>query len=339
MVTGELDEALLRLHGHGPEFNGYLSNHGPMVVEALWRHGRTDRIHRWTDGYLQRLDDAPATGRPFAPQEWRSALGDPHRAADWIAHMRAELGEHPWPEVLALWWPRLLPGIAAGATHGVIRVGHAVSAVRQADTAPRVDELAHALAYWGMRWQPVPIAEPAGRLSPSQVLSALPVVADQSGGIRDRLAQLPDTPGFVQAASDLAADTGAPEGVPAELARVVDAAVSGYAGWAPGNATMLVHAATAPNAVLMTLPSLPSDLWAESFTAAWSATAAVIAAYRPATAAVPMPGPSAEDMFDVTVAAGSEHMIKFADTAQASYLRTGDPAAMAAIGQAVRLEA
>jgi hypothetical protein len=31
------------------------------------------------------------------------------------------VAERPWREVLATWWPRLLHGIAAGATHGVIK--------------------------------------------------------------------------------------------------------------------------------------------------------------------------------------------------------------------------
>ncbi|MGW8882260.1 questin oxidase family protein, partial [Streptomyces mirabilis] len=39
-TSGTLDEALERLHSSGPERNGWLSNHGPMAVEALVRHGQ-----------------------------------------------------------------------------------------------------------------------------------------------------------------------------------------------------------------------------------------------------------------------------------------------------------
>lgn len=42
-TAGTYDEALERLHRTGPEFDGYLSNHGPMVVEALSRRGCTTR--------------------------------------------------------------------------------------------------------------------------------------------------------------------------------------------------------------------------------------------------------------------------------------------------------
>ena len=31
--TGTLDEAYQRLHDTGPEFNGWLSNHGPMAAD------------------------------------------------------------------------------------------------------------------------------------------------------------------------------------------------------------------------------------------------------------------------------------------------------------------
>ena len=34
-VTGTLDEAYQRLHATGPEFDGWLSNHGPMAAEAM----------------------------------------------------------------------------------------------------------------------------------------------------------------------------------------------------------------------------------------------------------------------------------------------------------------
>ena len=39
-TTGILDEAYQRLHQTGPEFDGWLSNHGPMAAEAMVRHGR-----------------------------------------------------------------------------------------------------------------------------------------------------------------------------------------------------------------------------------------------------------------------------------------------------------
>ena len=116
MSDGILDEAYERLHRTGPEYQGWLSNHGPMAVEALVRHGHQSRVHRWLDGYLGRLDEVPRGLHPI--DDWRAALGDVKRAGDWLTYFDRQLREHPWREVLGTWWPRLLPGIAAGATHG-----------------------------------------------------------------------------------------------------------------------------------------------------------------------------------------------------------------------------
>jgi hypothetical protein len=108
---------------------------------------------------------------------------------------------------------------------------------------------------------------------------------------------------------------------------------------------MLVHAATAPNAVLLALPSLPERLWPDSFDAAWTATAAVVAAYRPAEPA-PAPQPRdgaddswAHDSWERAVADGGEHIVKLADTALSAVECTGDLIGLAAIDTAIRLEA
>ncbi|GAB3949234.1 hypothetical protein GCM10027614_47660 [Micromonospora vulcania] len=93
MSDGILDEAYERLHHTGPEYEGWLSNHGPMAVEALARHGHQQRVHRWLDHYLGRLDELPRGLRPI--DDWRAALGDPKRAGDWLAYFDRQLREHP----------------------------------------------------------------------------------------------------------------------------------------------------------------------------------------------------------------------------------------------------
>ena len=129
-----------------------------------------------------------------------------------------------------------------------------------------------------MRWQRVPVVVPRGAGLSGRGARPRAAVADQSGGIRPRLAQLEST-----RATSHRRVTGAGTDVLRDLEALVDAVVLRYARWAHGNPTMLVHAATAPNAVLRTLPSLPVELWQPSYAAAWSASAAVIAAYRPST--------------------------------------------------------
>jgi Questin oxidase-like len=339
--AGTYDEALERLHQTGPEFDGYLSNHGPMVVEALARMDYERAVQPWTDGYLRRLDEMPRSSLQIDPADWQGALGDVSRTADWIALFARELGQQRWPDVLGRWWPRLLPGIAAGATHGVIRVGHAVSALRQLETAPRTLELAHALGYWAARWQPVPKIHAAGTVQAGELVETMPRVAVQEGGIRDRLAQLSSTSGWADRAAALAAPRD-DSVLPAALDTLVDSVVSAYPRMAHGNATMLVHAATAPNAVSRALPSLPQQMWRVSYDAAWSASAAVLAAYRPARARDDLVLDHTADPHDTFAAAvqnGSEHVIKLADTALRSHERTADPAALEAVRTAIRLDA
>ena len=338
-TTGTYDDALERFHRTGPEFDGYLSNHGPMVVEVLARRNQDPLIDRWTDRYLRRLDELPRGGWPIDPLHWQDALGEPARSADWIELLQREVDQETWRNVLARWWPRLLPGIAAGATHGVIRVGHAVRALGEAESAPRIAELAHALGYWAARWQPTPSIRPVGTRSPSDLVALVPRVACQESGIRDRLAQLEATAGWADQVATLAAPV-ADEAIPAAIENIVDAVVAMYPRFARGNPTMLVHAATAPNAVAMTLSSLPKSLWRSSFEATWSVSAAVIAAYAPVTPHDAVPAaPTPEGVLEQALTHGGEHVIKFTDTALASHYRTGNPIALSAAVTAVTLDA
>ncbi|MCO1596437.1 questin oxidase family protein [Micromonospora sp. RHAY321] len=351
MSDGILDEAYERLHRTGPEYEGWLSNHGPMAVEALARHGHQQRVHRWLDDYLGRLDDLPRGLRPI--DDWREALGDPKRAGDWLAHFDRELREHPWREVLGTWWPRLLPGIAAGATHGVIRVGHAVRALDTADANPqRLTELGQALGYWAARWQPVPgadgILDPAassehhsaeaGGPDVAAALAALPRIDDRSGGILDRLGRLRGVPRWEPALAALR-----PARTPAEaergLATLVHRAGLDYLRFGHAAPVMLVHAVTAPTAVLRTLPALDRALWAPSLAAAWAATAAVTSVYAPTDGIAPptVPAATPAEVFARAARHGDAHVVKLADAVLDAHAATGDDRLLGAAGYAGQL--
>jgi hypothetical protein len=128
------------------------------------------------------------------------------------------------------------------------------------------------------------------------------------------------------------------EAVRHRLEGIVTAAVLRHHTHGYGNAVMLVHAATAPAAVLRTLPALPPALHRPSLDAAWAATAAVTAAYSPAEA---RPGPvAAADPAGVMQRAaddGDAHAIKFADAAVEAYGFAGDPGLLAAADHATAL--
>lgn len=346
MTSDSLSEAYHRLHRTGPEFDG-LSNHGPMAVEVLVRRGRADEVQRWVDAYIGRLEELPTGGDLITDATWRDAIGDPRRIGAWTAYLTRQASERPWPDLLATWWPRLLGGVVAGTTHGLIRVGHAVRALRAgpADPDPQaVTELAHGLAYWAARWQPVPgAAPPVGRLDATSALDAVPPIAEQRGNVASRLAQLAALRGWPAATGALRPPTD-PADARARLADLVDAATRRYLTHGHGSPVLLVHTATAPNAVLHTLPALPEALWADGLAAAWSVSAALTAAYAPplgaprATLPSSLSGPDAAgEILDRALAHGDPHVIKFADTAAEVHARTGDPDALAAAARVITL--
>jgi hypothetical protein len=333
MTDSTLDEALQRLRDTGPERDGWLSNHAPMAVEALAHNGHGEEIDRWIDAYRDRLEEAPRGITPIPRQEWRDPLGDPTRTGDWIAFFARETRETPWRHVLATWWPRLLPGIAAGATHGVIRVGHAVRALLDEETTPRVDELGQGLAYWASRWQPLAAAGrgPYRSSDPRSALDAVPRVPDQRFGIRNRLAQLADLPGWPEAAGRVPGEGE----VQHRLRAIVTAAVLRHGEYGYANALMLVHSATAPAAVLRTLPALPSSMAEPSLEAAWAASAAVIAAYSPSEPrACRTEATDPEETIARAAESGDPHAIKFADAAVEMWRAGPDPRLLAVADQA-----
>ncbi|MFF7679826.1 questin oxidase family protein [Actinacidiphila glaucinigra] len=329
-TTGTLDEALQRLHGSGPERLGRLTNHAPMAVEALTARGQAASVHRWLDLYARKLEEFPSGVEPVTAAGWRSALGDPRRAADWIDYFGREIAEHPWREVLTQWWPRLLPGMFGGSTHPVIRVGHAVRTLLAGEaTAPRLAELAHGLGYWAARHHPVAgLAPLPGAGGAAAALDAVAPIAVRDGGFPARLGRVTGLPVWAASVTD-------PDEARTRLTELVRAATHRYATHGHGEETMLVHAATAPNAVLRTLPALPRALWVPSLRAAWTASAAVTAMYAPDAPVVYTPPGTftPEEVFERALAHGDEHVLKLTDTA----LDVGDEQALAAALRSVEL--
>jgi hypothetical protein len=217
-----------------------------------------------------------------------------------------------------------------GSTHPVIRVGHAVRTLLAGEaTEPRLTELAHGLGYWAASHRPVtaPAALP-GAASAAAALDSVPPIAVRDGGFPVRLDRVRALPSWADAVTE-------PADARRRLAELVRAATHRYATHGHGDATMLVHAATAPNAVLRTLPALPRALWPSSLRAAWTASAAVTAMYAPAAPAdwTPPAGLTPEEVFERALSHGDEHVIKLTDTA----LDIADEQALAAALRAMEL--
>ena len=103
--------------------------------------------------------------------------------------------------MLATWWPRLLPGAAASATHGIIRTAHAVRSLASAGDPDDLltAELGSGLGYWAARFQYLP-GSPKGGVVTDAVSAVTglprlgPDVVSAGPGIGGRLAAADATP-------------------------------------------------------------------------------------------------------------------------------------------------
>lgn len=339
-----LDEGLHRLAGTGPEFGGGLSNHGPMAAEALVRLGRADAVGPWLDSYLRRLDAAPRPRARITDADWREALGDLGRSADWEAYFREQFAEAPWREVLGTWWTRLAPGLAAGATHGIIRTSHAARSLDAAsgtDIAPRRDELARGLAYWAARYTELRPAAPgtAGTLDLPAAVRGLPRAAElpRRGNITAVLAEgLAAQPGFDAAAGALRS----PADVSAGLLDLASEFARAFLTYGRQKPIGLLHAVTAPVAARSALHLIPVGAARATFDTLWRVDAGLFTVYGGGAAPEPLPkspAPVPDDLIDQAVANGDEHAIKLTEASLRLHAETGDPLLLHAAARGIEL--
>jgi hypothetical protein len=166
-ASSTLDEAFDRMAGSDFELPNGFVNHGPMACEALAALGRHDELEGWSRWFTQVVGEGPTPTPPRGPDSfaWADALGDYRRLPEWIGYFERVIADDGWASVVALWIPRLTPGMAAVLFHGVIRTAHAVRAIDGSETPSRGSELARSLGYWAARFQPGPPPEDAGRES------------------------------------------------------------------------------------------------------------------------------------------------------------------------------
>jgi len=312
------DEALEQLAAYGPDLRNGMTSHAPMVAEALCAIGRPDAVPPWIERYRTGMLPWPAAQARLTADTWRDALGDERRVADWRAQFSAELRDAAWPLVLDRWVARLAPGVCAAATHGVIRVGHAVRGLTVEHTAPRLQELADALSSWAATYQELPTRFGAvqAHATPRRALEHVSIVpAAQrrfSGTITGSLAALAEWPAFAPVIGllDLSGD-------PAALvAALRDLCIELYLANARDVLTSIVfvHGVTAVSAVGVLLPHLCDDTARRAVRYAWQASCGLYAAFGTtiASRAAPVSDASTAALLECAVAHGDEHVIKFA---------------------------
>ena len=341
-----MEEALEMLEGTGPEWRGF-SNHGPMAAEALVKLGRPEVVLDWVRRYKSRLEPFPAPTARIDPQHWEAALGDEKRVADWRAFFEEQCQQKPWREVLALWVPRLAPGLAASATHGLIRTAHATRSLAARETKVRIRELATGLGFWAARYQRLPAATATSAASSpaasrpkrvpfadalARVETYRPKRPAPTGLIVDGLRSLDGFPPFAGVA-DLADTTGDPS-------RALSALTACFAGVYLANsqeyAVAFVHSVTAPSALRLLLPHLPPEAAGAGLRFAWQAAAALYTTYaNPKNRAeLPESRPHPEDLVDRAVRSGNEHAIKLTEACLREHALEPNPIYLAAAADA-----
>lgn len=328
-----MDEALAMLASTGPEYLGGLANHGPMAAEALVSLGRPKAVAPWVEGYKRQLQSYPESRRSISREDWREALGDFSRVGDWIAFFNREMKESSWRAVLGEWAERLAPGLVAGATHGLIRTGHAARSLGQRETEARRRELAEGLAYWAARYQLLPSAShdsKPGSLKPSQAIrkvEILPFDRRTGGLISHSLLRLD---GFAPFAGviDLA-DTSVDAS--SFISDLTETFAGLYLANAPRNVISFIHAVTGPAAMRLLLPYLTPEAKRSLLRYGWQAAAALYAAFAGAgtqdgvTVSTDKQEQSRDDLIDRAVANGDEHAIKFTEACLREYALNPKP--------------
>jgi hypothetical protein len=331
-----LDDALDTISPYGIELKNGNSNHAPMVAEALCAMGRPEAVMPWIARYRDRMSPRPAASDRIRRDVWREALGRRERFADWSAFFRDELEEAPWHDVLERWVGSLASGFCAAATHGVIRVGHAVRGLSAGETSQRMRELADALAGWAATWQELPAGDPSanGTMRPRHAIARVPIVPPDKRVTGNIVAALGVLDGFAEFAPaiDLLDTSGE---IPTLVAEQTDVFARVYLANARTIPTVIafIHSVTSHAALGNIAPHITDASARSALRYAWQTGCALYACYGSGTAMADNLEPSdatEESLIDRAIANGDEHVVKFTEACLSRYALDPSPACFAA---------
>ncbi len=252
------DEALERFHLGVLEYSGGLATHGPMGAEALERPGHQALVPGFLGLDAPRLSPLGA-GVVLSGDEQTAALGEISRGADWVVTFEARLEAEDWRVVAAQCVPALMPGVFAGAGHGLLRTAHAIRSLEHEDSPLRRRELARGLAYWSARYQTLPGEPGSGTARVGDIEEAFeswPLVREpdaRSGYFFESVRRLDRFPEFSAAIERFAPPH--PAELSAFLSTLCRLAASLYLAH-PVSRIAYVHALTIPSAVRLLAPLL-----------------------------------------------------------------------------------
>ena len=133
------------------EFPFCLANHLPMVLVALHRMGASDeRLEAYCQIYREQNGLVPVPGPigEITADTWREFLGEREREGDYRAFFAAEVARLGATPAAIHYLPQLMPGVAASATHALMRMAYAT--ITDSD-----EETAVALGYWAATYLPL----------------------------------------------------------------------------------------------------------------------------------------------------------------------------------------
>lgn len=330
-----LDDALVALYPYGCSLANGFTNHAPMVAEVLFRHNQPNYFEIFLGSYQGQLVARPELKQPVSEQNWHLSLSQLDRFSDWSAFIAEQMTVASWQAVLNLWVARFSPAFVAGATHGVIRTGHAVRALQQKDTPARRLELADALSSWASEYEILPIA-PIGILAQipiAQAIGRIPLVPEplrrNDGAITRALGSLKQVPDFAPAVSvcDLSGEAHRVlYSLGVLFARIFITSAD------KSNAIAFVHAITATAAVCQLAPVLQPQVLRSLIWRAWEAGCAIYATYSKGGQLKTGKhcSKSPEELFNQALVHGDEHVLKVAEASLNFYQQTPDSALLAA---------
>jgi hypothetical protein len=244
-----LRELLARNRGMHPIYRGGLANHLSMELCALAGLGATsERMSVFSASYSRRLDPFPAEGRAVSKDTWRQHLGQGDALHGFTRYFAGDLRERGREVVLRDVLATFAPSVSSELFHCLIRTAYGA---RFDDD----EEIAHGLAYWSIRPQPLgPLAPEAGQ---EREFAALLARVRETPGLAKAELRGNSNPGRMKQVSRLA---GFPEVVNAlevdegTLDRMARAVLDLYVSTRDFTA---LHAVTSTHALGILLPYFP----------------------------------------------------------------------------------
>jgi Questin oxidase-like len=143
-TRGGLERAVAWSRQWSSEFPFCLANHLPMVLVALHRMGASDeRLEAYCHIYHEQNGLTPIPERigEISSDNWRDFFGQREREGDYRAFFSGEVARLGATPAALRYLPQLMPGMAASATHALMRLAYATMTDSDEETGV-------ALAYW-----------------------------------------------------------------------------------------------------------------------------------------------------------------------------------------------